>query len=156
MAKTDNRYIQFYTSGSAACKVELRQEQEWAPLPEIRIRPRTLVHVDPVALLGIVVAVCMLFFMAAGIRQLNRSRREVAALEHYVAQLKTEQVALQETYTAGYDLDVIRQKALDLGMVPVEEVKQNHIQIVMHQNPAAAGEASLWERMTTALTNLFA
>lgn len=154
MAKTDNRYIQFYTPGSAACKVELRQEQDWAPLPEMRLRPRTLIHVDPVALVGIVVAVCMLVLMAVGIRQLNDSRREVAALEHYVAQLKTEKVALEESYVSGFDPDVIRRQAMDLGMVPMEEVPQTPIQIVIPPQPQE--EIPLFERMTTALTNLFA
>ena len=96
---------------------------------------------------------CMVL-MAVGIRQLNDSRREVAALEHYVAQLKTEKVALEESYVSGFDPDVIRRQAMDLGMVPMEEVPQTPIQIVIPPQPQE--EIPLFERMTTALTNLFA
>ena len=34
MAKNNSRYIQFYTAGSAAVKVEVQDENLWAPLPE--------------------------------------------------------------------------------------------------------------------------
>ena len=34
MAKDNRRYIQFYTPGSTAIKVDIQDEQMWAPLPE--------------------------------------------------------------------------------------------------------------------------
>ena len=87
MAKNDNRYIQFYTPGSAAVKVEVQKEQDWAPLPQWHKTPKKVIPVDPVAILGFVVAVCMLVLMAVGIQQLNTARQEVAVMERYVAQL---------------------------------------------------------------------
>ena len=127
MANGNSRYIQFYTPGSLACKVELRREQEWAPLPEVKVVKKTVIAIDPVAVIGFVVAVAMLVLMAVGIRQLNYSRQEVAVLERYTAQLTAENNALHEEYTSGYDLENVRRKAMDMGMVPAEDVA--HIQL---------------------------
>ena len=155
MAQNNSRYIQFYTPGSAAVKVQIQDEQKWAPLPEPKPEKKILIPVDPVAIFGFVVAVCMLVLMTIGINQLNYARREVATLEHYVAQLTAENHTLEQTYTEGYNPDDIRQKALDMGMVSVEEIPQTQIQITI---PTARAEETVtgWERITTYLTGLFA
>ena len=155
MAQNNSRYIQFYTPGSAAVKVQIQDEQKWAPLPEPKPEKKIIIPVDPVAIFGFVVAVCMLVLMTIGINQLNDTRREVATLEHYVAQLTAENHTLEQTYTEGYNLDDIRQKALDMGMISVEEIPQTQIQITI---PAAQAEETVtgWERFTTYLTGLFA
>ena len=107
------------------------------------------------AILGFVVAVTMLILMAFGITQLNNTRREVATLEHYVAQLTAENTQLQQTYREGYDLDDIKLKALDMGMVPVEEIPQTQIYITMP--PVEPVEnTTAWEQVTAFLTGLFA
>ena len=155
MAKQDNRYIQFYTPGTAAVKVQIQQEQYWAPLPEPKPEKKIVIPVDPVAILGFVVAVCMLVLMAVGINTLNTSRREVAALEHYVAQLTAENHTLEQTYSEGYDLEEVKQKALDMGMVPVEEIPQTRIQITVPQTEQTP-DPTAWERVSTFLTGLFA
>ena len=155
MAQNNSRYIQFYTPGSAAVKVQIQDEQKWAPLPEPKPEKKIIIPVDPVAIFGFVVAVCMLVLMTIGINQLNDTRREVATLEHYVAQLTAENHTLEQTYTEGYNLDDIRQKALDMGMISVEEIPQTQIQITI---PTAQAEETVtgWERFTTYLTGLFA
>ena len=155
MAKDNSRYIQFYTPGSAAVKVEIQEEHKWAPLPEPKAAKPVALQVDPVAILGFVVAVTMLILMAFGITQLNNTRREVATLEHYVAQLTAENTQLQQTYREGYDLDDIKLKALDMGMVPVEEIPQTQIYITMP--PVEPVEnTTVWEQVTAFLTGLFA
>ena len=155
MAKDNSRYIQFYTPGSAAVKVEIQEEHKWAPLPEPKAAKPVVLQVDPVAILGFVVAVTMLILMAFGITQLNNTRREVATLEHYVAQLTAENTQLQQTYREGYDLDDIKLKALDMGMVPVEQIPQTQIYITMP--PVEPVEnTTVWEQVTAFLTGLFA
>ena len=134
MAKDNKRYIQFYTPGSAAVKVNVQDEQMWAPLPEPKPEKKIPIYVDPVSVLGFAVAVCMLILLAVGVTQLNDTRREVATLEHYVAELTAENYSLQESYSAGYHLEEVRQKALDMGMVPAEEILQTHIYVTMPQN----------------------
>ena len=156
MAKNDSRYIQFYTPGSVAVKVQIQDEQKWAPLPEPKPEKKIIIPVDPVAILGFAVAVCMLILMTVGINQLNQARREVATLETYVAQLTAENHTLEETYSAGYDLEEVRQKALDMGMVPVEEITQTHIYVTLPQRPQEVTEPTIWEQATALLTRLFA
>ena len=155
MAKDNSRYIQFYTPGSAAVKVQIQDEQKWAPLPEPKPEKKITIPVDPVAILGFVVAVCMLILMAVGISQLNDARREVATLERYVAELTAENHALEATYSAGYNLGDVRQKALDMGMVPAEEVPQTQIYITIPHTQTTE-PATMWEQVTAFLTGLFA
>ena len=157
MAKSESRYIQFYTAGSSACKVELRQEQEWAPLPAEKPKPKKVIPVDPVAIIGFFVAVSMLCLMAVGINRLNASRQEVVVLERYVASLAQENQTLSRQYADGYDLEVVRMKALDMGMVPVEQIPQTSIRV---EAPVVevpeASEVTVWNRVSTLLAGLFA
>ena len=151
MAKSESRYIQFYTPGSVACKVELRQEQEWAPLPQAKPVKRTVIAIDPVAVLGCVVAVCMLVLMAVGIQHLNTTRREVAVLEGYVSELAAENQRLKQEYADGYDLQTVRQKALDMGMIPVEDVPVKQLQI--KTAPKSADQTGVLSQRWNAFTS---
>ena len=155
MAKNTSRYVQFYTPGSVACKVEIRQEREWAPLPAAKPKPKKAIPVDPVAMLGFLVAVGMLVLMAAGIHHLDTTRQEVAVLEHYVAQLTEENQTLTKQYTEGYDLEDIRVKATDMGMVPVEQIRTTKLHV---EAPRVAAEetVTVWNRVSTLLAGLFA
>ena len=151
--KADNRYIQFYTPGSAAVKVQIQDEQKWAPLPEVKLKPKFVIPVDPVAIIGFLVAVCMLVMMTAGINRLNEARREVADMEHYVAQLTAQNQTLKETYESGYKPEEIRRQALDMGMVPAEEIPVKHIYVTM---PIKQEPANTQNQITTFLSDLFA
>lgn len=155
MAKDSSRYIRFYTPGTAAVKVEIQDEQTWAPLPEQKPEKKLSIYVDPVAILGFVVAVSMLIMMAVGIHELNAVRREVVTLEHYVASLTEENQILEETYKAGYDPERIRRKALEMGMVPAEQIPQTRIYVVAAPTPAEE-EETIWSQITEFLTDLFA
>ena len=110
---------------------------------------------DPVAILGFVVAVSMLILMAVGITQLNAARLEVATLERYVSQLNAEHAELLATYRESVDLEAVRTKALDMGMVPAEEIPQSNIYVTIPQIEIVE-ETTLWEKTTTFLAGLFA
>ena len=155
MAKKESRYIRFYTPGSTAVKVDIQHEDTWAPLPEPKPKKKITIAVDPIAVLGFVVAVCMLTLMVVGVTRLNQTRREVATLERYVAQLTAENNELEATYRDGYKPERIRQQALDMGMIPVEEVPVSPIYVTL---PAVeiVEEETLWSQITTFLTSLFA
>ena len=155
MAKDNSRYIQFYTPGSAAVKVQIQDEQKWAPLPEPKQEKKIAILVDPVAILGFVVAVCMLILMTVGINQLNRARREVETLEAYVAELTAENHTLRQTYSEGYNINDVRQQALDMGMVPAEEIPQKQIYVTL-PHIEIVEEPTFWEQTTAFLTGLFA
>ena len=155
MARINNRYIQFYTPGTAAVKVAVQEEQMWMPLPEARPVKKTVIRIDPISVFGFVVAVGMLILLAIGVNELNAARREVNALEHYVAQLTAENHDLQETYSAGYELRDIEQKALNLGMIPAEEVPVSHIYVTVPHTQTQEAPTG-WSKFTTYLTSLFA
>lgn len=155
MAKINNRYIQFYTPGSAAVKVAVQEEQYWLPIPEPNKEKKTIIRVDPISVVGFMVAVCMLILLAVGVGQMNAARREVNALEHYIAQLTAENHALEQTYSEGYELWDIEQKALNMGMIPVEEVKTYHIYVQAPQVQVEEPPTG-WAKITTYLTSLFA
>ena len=155
MAKVNNRYIQFYTPGSAAVKVAIQNEDTWAPLPEPKPQKKITIPVDPIAVVGFAVAVCMLILMAVGVTQLNQVRREVVTLERYVAQLTAENHELEATYAEGYKPERVRQRALDMGMIPAEEVSETPIYVTI-PIVEIAEEPTFWSEITTFMTSLFA
>ena len=154
MAKINNRYIQFYTPGSTAVKVAVQEQQYWLPVSKPKKEKKTIIRVDPISVIGFMVAVCMLILLAFGVSQLNDARREVKALEHYVAQLTAENHDLQETYSEGYVLRDIELKALNMGMVPADEVVTSRIYITAPHTQVEAPTG--WNKIVTYLTGLFA
>ena len=90
-----------------------------------------------------------------GIMQLNNARREVAALEKYVADLSSENYELENTYHSSYRLEIVRERALEMGMVPVEEKVPTHIYVTLPQIEVVE-EPTFWEQATALLASLFA
>ena len=96
--RVDVQYIKFYTQGSAAARVQPAKPVHTATLPKIRKRTVYRVCVDPVAMLGIAVAVCMLIMMAVGVSNFRKERQKTVVMERYVALLQQENEELQEGY----------------------------------------------------------
>ena len=111
------------------------------------------IYVDPVATLGILVAVSMLIMMAVGVSQLRSEQTETAAMVEYVQQLQGENVALQAQYDEECDLEMVEKTALALGMIPRQDAPHVSIEIPMPQQQETV---SLWQRIGTFLTGLFA
>jgi hypothetical protein len=149
------QYVNFYTAGSAAFKYEPTplHKKKQATLPKMRRKKRILIHVDPVAILGVCMAVVLLIMMASGFAQLGEARRQEAQMAAYVTQLQQENVQLRTEYEAGYDLDEIRQLATAMGMVPAEQAER----VQVHVNvPVEEEEPTAWENFCMFLTGLFA
>lgn len=152
---SDIQYIRLYTDGSAA-----RQIEEPRPLPKKRKKPRprpvktVAIHVDPLALGGIVVALVMLVMMAVGMARLDSANQELERMESYVLQLQQENLDLQDAFDHGYDLEEVRRSAMALGLVPEEEVP--HVQIQLPQPADAQENVSWWDHFLVFLTQLFA
>ena len=91
--------------------------------------------------------------MTVGIVQFANARREAAQMQAYVATLSSENDTLTEQYRSGYDIRQIEQSALALGMVPRSDVQTVAIQVTQ---PQQAQTLTLWERIGTFLTTLFA
>ena len=149
----DVQYVRFYTDGSAARKVAPVAPLKTIKLPKIKKHKRITLHIDPIAIGGIVMAAVMLVLMLVGVAQLASTRQELAQMEDYVQTLQQENVSLEATYEQGYDLQAVERTALALGFVPKDEVM--HVTIRVPQ-PQITEEPGAWEQFYTFLTGLFA
>ncbi len=130
------QYIgQFYTHGSEARKLELEQEQKKkkakTKLPLAKLEKIEMVYIDPVAVIGIAVAVIMLITMVVGATQLKTDWESYNVMSGYVSRLKLENAKLTDRYRAGYDLDDIASKAHAMGLVPREELATATITVTL-------------------------
>ena len=106
------------------------------------------------AILSIFVAVCMLAAVITGFVRLKQTNDQVAVMQAYVDRLEAEHAVLSHRYASGYDLDAVRRTALALDMIPAEEA--THISIAIPPEAEPVTNPTLWERLGTFLTGLFA
>lgn len=153
--RTDIQYVSFYMDGSTARKLEKKTQTKHAAAPRQRKAKRKVVVIDPVAIIGVVAAVCMLIFLWSGISQYRATQARNEQMQAYVEQLQAENAQLEMDYKNGYDLDEIRAFAESLGMVPASEANRVEISVELPQEEPVV-EMSLWESFITFLTGLFA
>ena len=153
--RVDVQYIQFYTQGSAARQILPAVKTQTGVLPKMKKKKIQRIYIDPVAALGTVVALCMLVMMVVGINQLRGEQQKTADMVAYVAQLQQENISLQEQYDTQCDMEAVEKTALALGMIPREQADHTSIQVELPptQNDM---QVSLWHRIGTFLTGLFA
>ena len=146
-------YINYYVSGSAAYQVEQKPVKQKAKLPKQRRQKKIVVHVDPMATLGIFVACVMFVLMIAGAVRLNMIQQKAERMSNYISYLQEETAELRVTYEQGYDLEEIRQIAEAKGMIPLSQAQQVEIRVEI---PEETQEPTAWENFVTFLTGLFA
>lgn len=151
--KLDVKYVSYYTSGSAAREIQPAFPVAAPPKPRKRQIKRLKIYIDPVAILGILVAVSMLISMAVGISRLRSAQKETMQMQAYVEQLTQRNEALRQEYKDSYTLAEVKQTALAMGMIPQEEVPRVPISVSV---PEVTEQVTLWERIGTFLTGLFA
>ena len=151
--RVDIQYVKFYTQGSVARRVAPVVPSLISALPKIKKQKLHKLYIDPVAILGTAVAVCMLVMMAVGVSQLRSEQQKTAEIAAYVEQLQAENDALQAQYQEECDLEAIEKTALALGMIPRQDAAHISIQI---ETPEMQEQVSLWQRIGTFLTGLFA
>ena len=147
--KHDILYVNFYTSGSAAHKIELTPPQPYRSVPEPVAQPkprkRQVIYVDPLALASIVVSVVMLALMFVGMATLNEAHAQQTRMEEYLQNLEIRSQELQAEFDEKYDPEAIREMALALGMVPVDQVEHKTITVEpMEEIPV---EPTFWEQV---------
>ena len=148
------QYVRYYTPGTAARKLEIPSKQNSArQIPARKRQKRIVVHLDPVAAIGIVAATVMLILMLTGVSSLRQAQQEKAQMEQYVVSLQKECTSLQNTYKTSYDLKEVEAMALALGMVPKAQVQSVTMQVA---EPEAAEQTTVWENIRTFLAGLFA
>ena len=121
------QYVNFYTDGSAARKIEPVQPVAKPVTPKRNKKRSKVIRLDPIAILGMTVAACMLIMMIVGLCSLSKAEDETLAMQQYVNKLSQEKLALENQFEQRCDLDQIQQTALALGMVPADQVQQTTI-----------------------------
>ena len=146
---------QFYVHGSEARAIQLQEQKRQAKtkLPLARIQKIEKIYVDPVALVGIAVAVVMLVTMVLGAVQLKRDWDQYERVSAYVSELKKENARLNHAYRLSYDLKDIESKALAMGMVPKSELQTMAVNVTV---PEPEVELTRMEEMKCFLEGLFA
>ena len=152
----DIQYVRFYTAGSAARKLELQPEKKKAKIfapsqPQTRRKQKTLVYTDPISLCAVLVAGLMFIARAVGMLQLGSVNAESARMDSYVVELRAENTRLRNEYKSGYDLKDVEQKALEMGLVPIDQVEKVVIDAPeIAQDP----EPGFWEKIGSFFSEL--
>ena len=151
----DVQYVRYYTQGSAARQIQPAVKSQTGTLPQIKKKKIQRVYIDPVATLGTVVALCMLIMMVVGISQLRAEQQRTAEMVAYVELLQQQNTALQVQYEEECDLEAVEKTALALGMSPQPQAAHSSIQVEI---PVVENEmqATIWQRIGTFMTSLFA
>lgn len=146
---------QFYVHGSEARKLELQQEKKKAKtsLPAVRLQKIEKIYVDPVALIGLAVAVVMLVCMVVGACQIHSSWQEYKQMSHYLSQLQQENARLEHNYHISYDMAEVEAKALSMGMVPMDQIPAMSVRVTV---PAPEVEETAWDEFVWFVKGLFA
>ena len=146
-------YVRYTTYGNTARKIVQTPVAPKVVLPKLIKQKRKVIYVDPISLLSIAVALCMVLTMTIGIIQFAAVRNEAVQMEAYVSQLSSRNAELTEEYQSGYDIEQIEQSARALGMVSRDEVQTVAIQVSV---PQVEETVTLWDRFGTFLTSFFA
>ena len=132
MAKRDEerKYNNPMVNGSAAYDVNRFQESTARPLPqeepqrapqrqprkEHQALPRQKMAVAPFAVVGVVVALVMMILVVFSYVQVYESANRVDDLKDQVAELTAENHRLHSKYDSSINLEVVEQRARELGM----------------------------------------
>lgn len=154
--KPDIQYVtQFYSYGSEAKVLELKpkpQKKKFV-LPKALPQQKIQIRIDPVAWAAVALAVVMIVLMAVSVGSYLDACADYEAMTDYVIELQNFNVEKQQEYVKLYDLDDIREKALALGMIPMEEAEVISISLVI---PEPEPETPWWENISWFLKGLFA
>ena len=154
--KPDIQYVtQFYSYGSEAKVLELKPktQKKKFTLPKVAPQQKIDIRFDPVAWAGIAVAIVMVILMAVSVRGYLNACADYEQMTGYVISLQNFNVEKQQEYKKMYDLDDIREKALALGMIPMEEAEVITIAPVI---PEQEAEPLWWENVSWFMKGLFA
>lgn len=121
----------FYIHGSEARKLEEQRRLAKTKLPMARLQQMERVYVDPVAIVGIAVAVFMLVVLVMGAMQLKEDWAQYDRMSDYVSQLKKDNADLRQDYHESYDIEDIKTKAVALGLVPKTEIQTRKVTVTI-------------------------
>ena len=153
--KPEIQYIdKFYVYGSEAKVLELKPKRKIKTILPLSAPDKTIrIPVDPVAIGGIVVAIALLVTLLIGCVQYVQVYRQYRTMMDHVVAEQNMNVELRENYRSRIDLVEIRDKALALGMVPVENAQ---VITIRAELPQREPEPTLWEDFVWLCKGLFA
>ena len=154
MAKTESRYIQFYTAGSTAQELVpvLRPQDQTEDRPRRKRQP--ILYIDPVAILGMVTAVVLTVCLLVAFGQYKQAKEQYEYVYSYNCTLKQEYKDLQKTYAKSYNKEEVRMEAVLMGYVPSSQLK--HVTIKAEKPAPIPEEPGALEQAWIYLTELFA
>ena len=91
--------------------------------------------------------------LIVGLVQMNQAQQEAKIYKEYAMSLKQDNAQLRDTYADQYDLDEVRDIALTMGMIPVEQVEHMTMQVV---TPQVEQEPTAWESFWAFFLGMFA
>ena len=152
----DIMYVSYYTAGSAAYDMNRKPEKPKSTAVHKRrhVKKQRVIAVDPVAVVGILVAVAMFFALVSGVQEYQDTLEQNQQMQIYMEQLQNENAALQQTYENSYDALRVYEMATAIGMVPQSQVE--HVQIDVQIPQTQEVQLSFWENVSLFLTGLFA
>ena len=153
--KPEIQYVgQFYVYGSEAQKVAPKKRPQFQlPKPKLELQKIEKIYVDPVALVGLAVAVVMLVCMVIGACQIHDSWQEYERMSHYLSTLQQENARLEHNYHIQYDMEEVEAKALAMGLVPLEKIPTMSVRVTV---PAPEAEETAWDELVWFVEGLFA
>ena len=154
--KPEIQYIdKFYVHGSEAQVLELKPKKRLirTVLPVSAPDKTIRIPVDPVAICGIVVAVALMVALVLGTVQYVRVCREYRSMMDYVVTVQNKNVVLRESYKSQMNLEAVEQRALELGMIPIEQADKITIRPEL---PVPVPEMTIWDEIEWFCKELFA
>lgn len=110
------------------------------------------IYVDPLALGGLAVAICMLVFLVTGAYHLKNTRVQYDEVKTVLSDARRQNASLSHTYHTSYDLEEIREAAEKIGMVDAEETD---CFTVFFSLPEEKKEPTAWENFKWFVSLLF-
>lgn len=141
--KPEIQYVgQFYVYGSEAKEAALKDKIAKFRLPKPKMEKIQKIYVDPVATVGIVVALILLVTMAVGAVKLKESMDHYAVVQNYLTEVKRENARIEHEYHRSFDIEHIQSAAEGMGMIPAGEAKTIKLKVTM---PEPKAEPTVWD-----------
>ena len=154
--KPEVQYV-YYTDGSAARALEPAilpsPRRNRARRYNTQVQEQQVVEIEVLPIVCIAVCAVMLAVMIFGVTQLREAYRMEAQLEAYVAQLEQTNAERLAEYESSIDIEAVEQKAVALGLVPIEQVQHMTIRV---QKADVVVEQSFFAQIISVLAGIFA
>ena len=157
MAKKPEVQYVYYTDGSAARALEPailpspRRNRVRRQNPQVQ--EQQIIEIEVLPIVCIAVCAVMLAVMIFGVMQLRDAYVMEAQLEAYLVQLEQTNAERLAEYESNIDIEAVEQKAIALGLVPIEQVQ--HMTIRVHE-PEIVQEQSIIEQFLSVFADIFA